>query len=191
MVFYQTRAPRRFLATLTKFDLELTPSRLKNPNFDSAIRMSWTGWNQCHCEYYQIFNPTTIHGSKSELERLRYHENRDNTPFDAPLTSRSHNFWLHRWIFEFHTFLETKVKIFPGVSRSTQSMAFWRWQPLKGRHLKKHVGAIKGPRHPLDQKKILPRSCSLPRWFLSFSPLFQTQKTHQSLLILLFTKNIR
>ena len=27
MVLYQTRAPRRFLATLTKFDLELTPSR--------------------------------------------------------------------------------------------------------------------------------------------------------------------
>ena len=149
------------------------------------------GWDQRHCEDYQILIPTTIHGSKSELERLRYHENWDKTLIDAPLTSRSHNFWFDRWIFEFHTFLETKVKIFPRVSRSTQSIAFWRWQPLKGWHLEKHVGAIKGPRHPLDQKKILPRSYSLPRRFLSFSPLFQTQKTHQSLLILLFTKNIR
>ena len=48
----------------------------------------------------------TIHGLKSELERPRYHENRVNTPINAPLTSRSHNFWSDYWIFEFHTILE-------------------------------------------------------------------------------------
>ena len=48
----------------------------------------------------------TIHGSKSELERPRYHENQDDIPIAAPQTSESHNFWSDRWIFEFHTFLE-------------------------------------------------------------------------------------
>ena len=54
-----------------------------------AIR---TGQNQCHCEDYQILIPKTIHGSKSELERLRHHKNRDDAPIDAPLTSNNHNF---------------------------------------------------------------------------------------------------
>jgi len=40
MISYQTRAPWRFLATLTKFDPELTPSGPQKPNFDPAIRMS-------------------------------------------------------------------------------------------------------------------------------------------------------
>ena len=48
----------------------------------------------------------TIHGSKLELKRPRYHENRDNTLIDAPLTSESHNFLSDRWISKFHTFLE-------------------------------------------------------------------------------------
>ena len=48
----------------------------------------------------------TIHGLKSELEWLGYHENRVNAPINAPLTSRSHNFWSDYWIFEFHTILE-------------------------------------------------------------------------------------
>ena len=43
--FHQTWASRRFLATLTKFDLKLTPSGPKNPNFDPAVGI---GWNQCH-----------------------------------------------------------------------------------------------------------------------------------------------
>ena len=42
MGLYQTRALRRFLETLTKFDSELTPNGTKNPNFDPAIK---TGWN--------------------------------------------------------------------------------------------------------------------------------------------------
>ena len=46
----------------------------------------------------------TIHGSKLELEQLKYHENRDNTSIDAPLISESHNFWFDRSIFKFHTF---------------------------------------------------------------------------------------
>jgi len=38
MGLYQTRALRRFLATLTKFDSELTPDGTRNPNFDPAIK---------------------------------------------------------------------------------------------------------------------------------------------------------
>ena len=49
----------------------------------------------------------TIHGLKSELEWPRYHENWVNIAIDASLTSRSHNFLSDRWIFKFHTFLET------------------------------------------------------------------------------------
>ena len=74
---------------------------LKNPNFDPAVE---TSWNQCHFEDYQIINPKTIHRSKLELKRLRYHENRNNTSIDALLTFESHNFWSNRWIFKFHTF---------------------------------------------------------------------------------------
>ena len=32
-------------------------------------------WDKYHCKDYQIPFPTTIHGSKSELKRLRYPEN--------------------------------------------------------------------------------------------------------------------
>ena len=99
IVFHQTRTSRRFLATLTKFDSKLTLGGPKNPNFDLAIGM---GWNQCHGEYYQILIPRTIRGSKSELDRLKYHENRVNASIDALLTFQSHNFWFDRWIFEFH-----------------------------------------------------------------------------------------
>ena len=45
---------------------------LKNPNFNPSAR---TGWDQCHCKYYQIRFLTTIHESKSELKQLRYLEN--------------------------------------------------------------------------------------------------------------------
>jgi len=34
------------------------------------------GWDQFHCEDYEISFLTTIHGSKSELKQLRYPENR-------------------------------------------------------------------------------------------------------------------
>jgi len=34
------------------------------------------GWDQRHCEDDQIPFSTTTHGSKSELKRLRYPENR-------------------------------------------------------------------------------------------------------------------
>ena len=50
----------------------------------------------------------TIHGSKSEFKRSRYHKNRVNASIDAPLTFQSHNFWSDRCIFEFHPFLETE-----------------------------------------------------------------------------------
>ena len=65
------------------------------------------GWNQRHCDDDQIIIPMTIHRSKLELERPRYHENWDEAPINAPLTSKSHNFWSDCWIFKFHTFFET------------------------------------------------------------------------------------
>ena len=102
--FYQTQASQRFLATLTKFDQKLISGGPKNPNFDPIIR---TGWNQSHWEDYLILIPTTIHGLKSELERLRYHENWDNALIDAPLTSESLNFRFDCWIFKIHTFSKT------------------------------------------------------------------------------------
>ena len=51
--------------------------------------------------------------------------------------------------------------------------------------LEKHVGAIKGLRHPLDQKgEGTSRFCSLLGRFLHIFSLCQIQKTHESLLIL-------
>ena len=73
MLPHQTRVTWRFLSTLTKFDLTLTPKGTKNPNFNMSIR---TSWDLCHRKYYQIPFLTTIHGSKSELKRLKYRENR-------------------------------------------------------------------------------------------------------------------
>ena len=69
---HQSRVTRRFLSILTKFDLRLTLGGTKNSNFDPTFKM---GLYQCHCKDYQIPFPTTIHGSKSKLKRLRYFEN--------------------------------------------------------------------------------------------------------------------
>ena len=41
MVFHQTWAFRRFLATFTKFDPKLIPGGPKSSNFDQAVRMGW------------------------------------------------------------------------------------------------------------------------------------------------------
>ena len=103
--FTQTWASQRFLATLTKFDPKSILGEPKNPNFDSVAR---TAWNQCHCEDHRILVPTTIHGSKSKLERPKYHKNGDDVLIVASQTSESHNFWSDCWIFEFHTFLEAE-----------------------------------------------------------------------------------
>ena len=70
IVLHQTLAFLEIFNNLTKFDPKFISSGPKNPNFNSAVRMSW---NQCHCEYYQILIPMTIHGSKLELKRPRYH----------------------------------------------------------------------------------------------------------------------
>ena len=141
------------------------------------------GWTQHHCKYYQILIPTTTHGSKSELEQPRYLENRVNASIDAPLTSRSHNFWSNYWFFKFHTFLETASQ---DLYKSVKINPNWE-------HLK--VAALQGPpphkacwgykrlQAPPDQKRKKKKdflaACSLPGWFLSFSPLFQTQNTHK------------
>ena len=140
-------------------------------------------WNQCHCEDYQILSPTTIHGSKLELERLRYHENWVNAPIDAPLTSWSHNFWFDCWIFEFHTFLETRSQ---DISRGVKIN-------LIRDHLKMATKARRGykrPQVPSKKKKkktflglalYLDILCT---FFLSSKNKKHTIKTHQSLLIL-------
>ena len=147
IVFHQTQASRRFLATLTKFDPKLTLGGPKNPNFDLVVG---TGWNQDHCKDYQVFIPRTIHGLKSELELPRYHENWVNVLINAPLTSWSHNFWSYCWIFKFHTFLETKN---PDISKGVKInliRGLWGEQPLKVFRLKKCAKAINSTRHPLD-----------------------------------------
>ena len=72
MLLHQTWVTQRFSSTLTKFDPRLTARGTKNPNFDPTIIMDW---GQCYCKYYWIPFPITIHGSKSELKRLRYLEN--------------------------------------------------------------------------------------------------------------------
>ena len=111
------------------------------------------GWNQFHCEDYQILIPMNVHGSKSELEWSRCHENRDNALIDAPLTFESHNFWSDCWIFKIHTFLETGSQDLSRSVKINMTEAFWRWWPYKGRCFKNRAAAIKGPRHPSDQKK--------------------------------------
>ena len=49
MFLNQTQATQRFLLTLTKFDMRLTPEGTENPNFDLSIR---TGWGLRHCKDY-------------------------------------------------------------------------------------------------------------------------------------------
>ena len=168
---------------------------LKTLSFDPTII---TGWIQCHCEDYQILIPKTVHGSKLELERSRCHKNRDNTTIDAPLNSGSHNFWSDRWIFQFHTFLETgsedlfkSIKINP-IRDHLKVAAFQ--EPLP-RNL---CQGYKKPRHPLDPGDhffFFFLFCTLPG-FLHVFLLFhtqktqkkkkkKTQKTHQTFLILL------
>ena len=80
------------------------------------------GWNHCHCRDYQLLIPTTIHGSKSELEQPRYRENQDDAPIDAPQTSESHNFQSDCWIFKIHTFSKTGSQ---DLSRSVRIHSFW------------------------------------------------------------------
>ena len=75
----------------------------------------------------------TIHGSKSKLERPRYHENRDNALIDAPLTSESHNFLSDRWIFKIDTFSKTESQ---DISKGSKI------KPIRG-GLK--VMALEGP----------------------------------------------
>ena len=74
----------------------------------------------------------TIHGSKSELERPRYHENQDDIPIAAPQTSESHNFWSDRWIFEFHTFLEIENQYLSKGVKKNQIMDLLRPENLQG-----------------------------------------------------------
>ena len=190
MVLHQTRASQRFLTTLTKFDLKSISCGPKNPNFDPTVR---TDWNQYHCKDYQIRIPTTVHELKSELVWLRYHKNRDDTPINAMLTSKSHNFWSDRWIFKFHTFSGAGIQNLSKGIKSTRSEEFGGWRPFKGRRLKVRVEVINSPRHLLNLKRPhFFEFCSLPgifpHVFLS-SKHKKHPKTHQNFLnSSLFTK---
>ena len=151
------------------------------------------GWNQFHCEDYQNLIPTNIHGSKSKLGRPRYHENGDNTPIDAPLSSKSHNFWFDRLIFKIHTFseigsqyLSKGVKINP-IRGSLKLVALEGPLPQNSRRGNKKPQA---PFRPEGDHFLLIFSLCLV--FLHDFPSFQTQKphkktqkTHESFLILL------
>ena len=117
-IFHSFTSNPSFMESFDNFDLKSILGGPKNPNFNPAIRM---GWNQCHCKDYQIIIPKTIHGLKLELERLRYHENRDDVPINGPLTSESHNFWSDRWIFKIHTFSETGSQ---NISRGAKINSF-------------------------------------------------------------------
>ena len=168
---HQARASRRFLTILTKFDPKSTWGGPKNLNFDLAVR---TGWNQCHCEDYRIFVPTTVHGLKSELDWPRYHENWDDTPIDAPQTSESHNFWFDRWIFRFHTFSELGSQ---DISRGTQIHTFWG--PLKGCLLEILPWGYISPRHAPDQRPHFFWVLFFALFLYTFFSLFQTPKNTQ------------
>ena len=72
IVLQQTWASRRFLTTLTKFDLELTLGGPQNPNFYPTVK---TGWTQCHYKDYQNSHSNDYLWVEIGVKRLRYHEN--------------------------------------------------------------------------------------------------------------------
>ena len=107
MVLQQTQASCRFLTSLTKFE-------------------------QVWLEDYQILIPTTIHGLKLELERPRYHKNWGDASIDAPLTSKSHNFWFNHCIFKFYTFLEIEIQDISKGVKINSIKGGWRLVALQG-----------------------------------------------------------
>ena len=122
----------------------------------------------------------TLHGSKSELERLRYHENWDDALINAPQTSESHNFRSDHWIFKIHTFSETRSQNISRGVKINPNHGLLEVAALQGRRLKKHAKAIKSPKHPSNQKKeVSLGSCALLGCFMLIFLLFQTQKTHE------------
>ena len=123
-----------------------------NPNFDPAIRI---GWNQCHCKDYQILIPKTIYGSKSELERPRYHENWVNALINASLTFGSHNFWSDHWIFKFHTMLETRSQDNSRGVKINLIQGHLKMASLEGPSPRKACRGYKRPWAPPKPEKII------------------------------------
>ena len=119
-----------------------------------------TGWNQCHCEDYQILIPMIFHGPKLELKQSRCHKNQDNASIDAPLTSKNHNFWSDRWIFMIQTFSETRSQ---GLSRNVKINLIHNLlkvatlkglsMSLQGPSPRKACQGYKRPQAPLRPKK--------------------------------------
>ena len=113
MFLHQTQDYRRFLSSLTKFDLRLTLKSDRKLNFDPTIRM---GWNQCHCEDSWIPFPMTTHGLKLELKRLRYLKNHT-----WRVSSLHTTITFYRWIFKMSSVLKTRYLDLPIGTKTTQS----------------------------------------------------------------------
>ena len=117
MFLHQTRVCQRFSSILTNFDSRLSLRNTWKTNFDLTIEM---GWNQCHCEYYWILFPMTIHGSKLELKQLRYLENHVGHVSLLPdVITFNSTIW-----FSFSlVFRKLENHTFPGTSRWAQSVS--------------------------------------------------------------------
>ena len=123
MILHQIQAYGSFLTTLTKFYPKLTHESDRKPNFDSIVKMDW---NQFHYKQYWIPFPMTTHGSKLELKRLRYLENRagciillfDAITFDLIV-------WFSKlqviWKLDFHTFPVVPIRMGKGLQMINQS----------------------------------------------------------------------
>ena len=121
----------------------------------------------------------TIHGSKSELEWLRYHENRDDASIDASVTSESQNFWSDCWISKFHTFSEIGSQDFSRGFRISPISGLLKLAVLEGPSPRNACRGYKYPQAPLRLRR---------KTFLWFFALFlvslhvflysKHQKTH-------------
>ena len=144
----------------------------------------------------------TVHGSKSELEWSRCHENRDNSPIDAPLTSRSHNFWSDRWISKFHNFSKTGSQDLSKGFKINLIHGLLKVVALKGPPPQNSCRVIKSPRHPLDRENTIIFWFLLSAWFFNTSLPFSkhpkkkhthttknSKNTSKLLYSSLFTKN--
>ena len=128
---------------------------------------------------WRLLNSHSNDCSWVKLEWLRCHENQDNAPFNALLTSESHNFWFDHWIFKIHVFskrwsqdLSKGVKI--NLIKGSLKLA-----ALEGLPPQNLCRGYKKPQAPFKPKEET-------NFFLSFAlylifqhvfPIFQTQKT--------------
>ena len=150
IVLHQTRASRRFLATLTKFDPELTLGGPPKPLFwfDHQNRLNpmplWRLSNSHSNDYSWVeIGVKTVEISRKPVNAL----------IDAPLTSWSHNFWSDCWIFEFHTFLEIGSQDISGGVKINPIWGASQAAALQGVPPCKACWGYKSSQAPPDQKR--------------------------------------